>query len=1080
MKKILSIIVMSLFFVATYAESNPLWMRYPSISPDGKTIVFSFKGDIYKVAANGGTATPLTTNAAYDFKPIWSPDGTEIAFASDRNGYFDIYVMPINGGKATRVTFHSGNETPNSYTPDGKNILFTASILDAPNNRMFPSGVISELYSVPAAGGRITQVLRTPAEEAKYNKGATKIIYQDRKGYENIWRKHHTSSVTKDVWIYDVASKKHTKLSDFNGEDREPSFGTDENTIYFLSEKFNSTFNVCKMSVDNPTQVTQLTKYDKNPVRFLSTANDGTLCYGYNGEIYTMKDGSAPSKVTIAINIDDSNGLTKYQVMRSGASEMTISPEGDEVAFIVHGEVYVTSVKYGTTRRITNTPEQERSVDFAPDGRAIVYAGERNGSWNLYQAKIVNKDEKKFTYATEIKEEALLTIAAETYQPFYSPDGKEVAYLEEREALKVINLATKKTRLVLDQKYNYSYSDGDQGFTWSPDSKWFLVDYSPQQVFSSEVGLIKADGSGEIRNLTNSGYNDGNAKFVLKGEAMIWFSDKQGYRSHGSWGSHSDVFIMFFTDDAHKKFTLNEEEYALYKERNKKDKKKDDDSDDKKKKKSDEKVTPSKDLKFNFTDIEDRIIRLTINSSRLSDAILSPDGDKLYYMSRFEKGYDLWVKDIRKNSTTLLKKLKGSGGGLQFDKSGKNLFFFSSGKFNKFETSSKKMTPVSYSAEFNWDNLGEKEYMFEHVWRQVTKKFYRKDLHGVDWDYMKTNYSRFLPYINNNYDYAEMLSEMLGELNASHTGSGYRHRASGADATAVLGAFYDQTFTGNGLKIVEVMDKSPLLKAKKEIKAGMIIEKVDGQTIQAGQDYYKLFNHKAGKMVVFGIYDPATKSRWNEVLKPISGRAQGQLLYERWVKWQRAETERLSGGKLGYIHVRGMNSASYRVVYSELLGRFFHKEAIIIDTRFNGGGWLHDDLANLLNGVKYAEFVPNEQYMGREPMTRWTKPSAVIMGESNYSDAHGFPFAYTALKIGKTVGMPVPGTMTAVWWETLLDKSVYFGIPQVGMKNMKGEYMENNQLEPDYKVANEYELIGNGRDQQLEKAVQVLLDQVKK
>ncbi len=589
---------------------------------------------------------------------------------------------------------------------------------------------------------------------------------------------------------------------------------------------------------------------------------------------------------------------------------------------------------------------------------------------------------------------------------------------------------------------------------------------------------MKADGSGNVRNLTLSGYNDGGASWMMGGKMMIWASDRFGYRSHGSWGAHSDVFGMFFTEKEYQKFKLSEEEYKLYKEQNKK-KKTTDKTDDKKKDKSDKKEAVE-DLVFEWEDIEDRIVRLTVNSSRISDAILTPDGEKLYYLARFEKGADLWVTNLRKNETKLLKKLRGGGGAMQFDKSGKNLFFFSGGKLMKLIVASGKTSTISFAAEFNWNSLAEKEYMFEHVWRQVKKKFYNDNLHGVDWDFMKKEYAKFLPYIVNNYDYAEMLSEMLGELNASHTGSGYRHRPQNGDKTASFAAFYDHSYTGDGLKIAEVMDKSPLLKATKKIKAGMIIEKIDGQSILANQDYYQLLNRKAGKIVLVSFFDPSSKQRWNEKIKLISTGAENSLLYARWVKERQAETERLSNGRIGYIHVKGMNSSSYRVVYSELLGKFFHKEAIIIDTRFNGGGWLHDDLATLLSGKRYVDFVPNNQYMGSEPMTKWSKPSAVLMSESNYSDAHGFPFAYDALKIGKTVGMPVPGTMTAVWWETLLDKSVYFGIPQVGTKNMKGEYLENNQLEPDYKVANQYEVVINGRDQQLEKAVQVLIEQLKK
>ncbi len=211
------------------------------------------------------------------------------------------------------------------------------------------------------------------------------------------------------------------------------------------------------------------------------------------------------------------------------------------------------------------------------------------------------------------------------------------------------------------------------------------------------------------------------------------------------------------------------------------------------------------------------------------------------------------------------------------------------------------------------------------------------------------------------------------------------------------------------------------------------------------------------------------------VIKPISQRAKSALLYDRWTKFMREETDRISNGKVGYVHVRGMNDASFRVAYSEILGRNVDKEAIVVDTRFNGGGWLHDDLVTLLSGERYVDFAPRGHYVGSEPMEKWYRPSVVLMGEGNYSDAHAFPYAYKALKIGKLVGMPVPGTMTAVWWERQIDPTLVFGIPQMGVWDLNGNYLEGQQLEPDVKVEQEKEVVSKRIDQQLIKAIEVVL-----
>ncbi len=1064
LKPLFSIIFLFLFMDAI---SQPLWMRYPSISPDGKEIVFSYKGDLYRVPSQGGTAIPITIHKAYDYLPVWSPDGKYLAFASNRYGNFDIFLIPSIGGQAKRLTFYSGNEFPNSFTPDGKEVLFSATINDHAKNVQFPSEIISELYRVPVQGERVAQILSTPAEEAKYAKNGEIIIYQDRKGYENIWRKHHSSSVTRDIWMYETNTGKHKKLSTFRGEDRSPVFAASQQDIYYLSEQFGS-FNVCKLNLENPEKVTQISHFDKHPVRFLSISDNNLLCYAYDGNIYTQIPGKETQKVNISLNLDFESSDVEFLKMTSGATEMNLSPSGKEIAFIVRGEVFVTSTDYETTKRITNTPEQERSVSFSPDGRTLVYASERNSSWNLYTSTITRAEEKYFASATLLSEKAILEIPAETFQPHFSPDGKEIAYLENRTSLKVIKLANKQTRLILDGKYNYSYSDGDQWYQWSPDGKWFLVSFHPNHWVIGEVGLISSNGTGEVVNLTNSGYSDELPKWTMEGNAMIWFTDRNGLRSHGSWGSHSDAYIMFFNTRAYDKFKLTKEEFELLKEEEKL----------KKKKTKVSSRNEKEPVEIDLGQIEDQIARLTIHSSSIADAILSPEADKLYYLSSFEKAHDLWMHDLKKNETKLVLKLDGRGGSIQADTAFKYLYVFSDGKMIKIGTKDHKKKSISYSAEMNLNKSREREYMFEHIWRQVKRKWYNPDLHGVDWEFYNKSYSKFLPHINNNFDFAEMLSEMLGELNGSHTGSGYRYSSQNGDQTAKLGALFDDKYNKNGLNILEIFDKSPLKQEGTKIKAGTIIEKIDGEIITSEKNYFIMLNHKAGKPTLLALYDPNTKTRWEETIKPISIRQENQLLYERWVKNRRAETEKLSNGRIGYIHVRAMNSASFRVAYSEILGRNHEKEAIVVDTRFNGGGWLHDDLVSLLSGEKYADYYPGGQYFGSEPIAKWNKPSIILVSESNYSDAHAFPYAYRALNIGKIVGMPVPGTMTAVWWETLQDKSLYFGIPQVGTKDINGNYLENQQLEPDYKVPTDYEIVITGRDQQLEKAVEVMLKEL--
>ena len=1081
MKKVSYTLAMLFIALISFSGNDPLWMRYPAISPDGSTIAFSYMGDLYTVPAGGGTARLLTLHEGHDFMPVWSPDGKHIAFASERFGGFDIYLIPKDGGEAKRLTTHSMGELPFSFTPDGGRILFYSLIQDDVNNAQFPTGAFGELYSVPVEGGRTERILTTPAMGASYSSDQKKILYYDVKGYEDNWRKHHVSAVTRDIWLYDSGSGKHNKLTAFGGEDRDPVFSPAANQIYYLSER-NGSFNIWRMDLSGDASATQVSNFKDHPLRFLTMDNNGTLCFAYNGKIYTGRDGGSFEPVAITILSDARKNAVTYLKEGKGATEIAVSPDGNEIAFIIRGEVFVTSTDYPTTKRITNTPQQERSVSFSPDGRSLLYASERDSSWNIYKTSIVKDEETEFATATILKETEVIATEKEEFQPKFSPDGKEVAFLEERECLRVINLDSKEVRTILPKKYNYSYADGDQYYDWSPDGKWFLVGFSPNSAMHNDVGLVKADGSEDVINLTNSGYFDVMPKWMMEGKMMIWYSDRLGYRSHGSWGSEGDIWGMFFTQEAYDRFTLNKQERALLEEKEKKEKEKEEGEkkDDKKKDKKDKEEDKPKAVEIDLDNLDDRRVRLTPNSSSVADAVISPDGKKMYYLTEGEKGYDLWEQDFVERETKLLLALGSKrGGDIYLDKKGENIFVYNEESILKIGTADKKQSPVVYMAEFYLDSPREREYMFEHVWRQVQKKFYDPELHGVDWDFYKEEYRRFLPHINNNYDFTEMLSEMLGELNASHTGSGFMNMPEGSDNTAFLGLFFDFNAGGDGLLVKEVIRKGPFDNSSSKLRPGMRIEKIDGEAIKEGEDYYPLLNHKAGKPTLISIFDPAKGDRWDETIKPVSYRQEAELLYKRWVENRRKDTDSLSDGRIGYVHVRGMNSASFREVYSEVMGRHYKKEALIVDTRFNGGGWLHDDLATFLNGEQYAIFSPRgHENFGAEPLNKWFKPSIVLISESNYSDAHGFPFAYRAMGVGETVGMPVPGTMTAVWWESLQDDKVYFGIPQIGVRDMNGNYLENQQFEPDHKVAQDFDVVSEGRDQQLEKAVEIMLKQL--
>ncbi|MBA4071083.1 MAG: peptidase S41 [Gemmatimonas sp.] len=1070
------LIVLALCAVSTIAsaQGDAGWMRYPALSPDGTTIAFTYRGDLYRVPASGGTATQLTQHPAHDFMPVWSRDGTRIAFASDRHGNFDLYVIPSAGGTAQRLTFHSAAEYPYSFTPDDKSVVFGAARMDAAANRQYPAASMPELWTVGATGGRPMQVLTTPADDARYSRDGQFLIYTDNKGRENIWRKHHVSSVARDIWAYDLKAGTHRQLTSFAGEDRQPVFADGDKVFYYLSEE-SGTFNVHRMTLAG-SKSQQLTSFKGLPVRFLSIADNGTLGFGHDGQLYTLAPGGQPKRVAVTIAADAKANGGLVLPVTGGARELAVAPSGKEAAFVFRGDVFVASIEGGVTKRITNTPAVETGVKFSPDGKALVYASERDGRWAIYEARRSRDAEPYFYASTVVKETPLVANQHQNYQPLFSPDGKELAFIENRNTLRVLTLASKQGRTLLDERSIFANTPNHR-FAWSPDGKWMLFDLSVPGIAPAEVGLVATDGKGSVINLTQSGFNDGNAKWILGGKAMLWFSNRDGLKAVAqSGGAQQDAYAMFFTKDAWDRFRLTKEEYALVKEMEDRAPKPKPDTakakGDTAKSKADSAARPEPVI-FEFDGIESRKARLTIHSSSLGDALVSKDGETLYYLARFERGMNLWSTNLRTKETKQVLALNANGGSMVWDNEQKNIFLLADGAIAKIDPAAAKRDAVPISGELTLDVDAEREAMFDHVWRKVRDTFYTKGYHGIDWIALRPVYAKYLPHIGTQHEFAEMLAEMLGELNISHSGATFTSSTPTDDATASLGIFLDQSHAGTGVRIEEIIKDGPLDKAGMHVKAGMIIESIDGEAITPSSDLAQFLNRKAGKPVLLALADGAVRS--DVVAKPIAPAEETRLLYARWVRRNAAEVDRLSHGQLGYVHIPGMNDGAMRTTVEDVMGKYVTRKGVVVDTRFNGGGDLVADLAMFLSGRKFFDYTTDTRSTGYEPNFRWSKPSVSLANEANYSDGHCYAYAYKDQKIGPLVGMPVPGTCTFAGWESLAE-GLRWGVPGVGVKDANtGKYLENLQTEPDVRVMNEYHVVSRGKDQQLEAAVTALL-----
>ncbi|MDE6207048.1 MAG: PDZ domain-containing protein [Muribaculaceae bacterium] len=1045
------IILSAAFVVActiTNAAETPLWLRNAKISPDGSRIAFTYKGDIFTVPTTGGVATRITAQPTYETAPVWSPDSKTLAFASDRFGNFDVFITPADGkGEWTQLTFNSASETPEAFTPSGKAVLFSAAIQDPASSALFPTGRMTELYSVTLDGAAPQQLLATPAMNVSWAPDGKSFLYQDVKGFENNWRKHHTSSVTRDIRRYTPATGADEVVIDVLGEDLWPVDGGDY--IYWVAErKPAKSLNVYRAPASNPAAAEKLTSFNRHPVRFLSRADNGTLAFTYDGELYTMAPSGKPAKVAVEINADFPDETVKNSATRGGSS-VTPSPDGKNIAFIYRGDVYVTPVEYSTTKQISNTPQAEGHVVWGDDS-TLYYDSRRDGAPNIYRATRAISSEPDLAHATVIKEEPVFTTDKhERIKPLISPDGKKMAFILDRNILAVRDMKSGKVHQLTDGS-TFRHRNGGFSYSWSPDSKWLALEIVDRQHDPyTDIALVNVE-TGELTNLTNSGYFDENPKWVFDGNAIAFASERLGMRNHASWGSQMDVFAVFLNDKAYDEFKLSKEERELLPKKN------------------------SADTLVNvqLDGMDRRIARLTPMSTDLIDYYIDKDGKKLTYTSDADgSGAFIWEYDLL-DGDLAMKRRHSERAGFDLTPDGKNVFLIGRTPY-KYGATPKA---ISYNATMTLDPAAEREFMLDYVERETRERFYTADMNGVDWTGLVKDYRKFLPHISNNYDFAELLSELLGELNVSHTGGRYAGRSAtkAPENTASLGVLLDMNYPGPGARIAETLAHGPLSGLA---SAGDIITAINGTDVTTRMPLDRLLSDASGHRTLVSLQG-ADGSKRDVTVRPISKGKERDMLYDRWVAQRAHDVDSLSGGRLGYVHISSMDDESFRKVYSDLLGKYNDREGVVIDIRWNGGGRLHEDIEVLLSGEKYFTQEIRGNATCDMPSRRWNKPSIMLMSEACYSNAHGTPWVYSHRGLGKLVGMPVAGTMTSVNWVTMQDPTMVFGIPVVAYRLADGSILENQQLEPDIKVANEPADIVAGVDTQLRAAVTELLREI--
>ena len=1082
------LLALALLGVATaQATDNSLWLREPAISPDGTKIAFRFQGQIFIVPAAGGDALPLTQGGFHSGTPVWSPDSSTIAFAADRFGPMNIFAVPATGGDAKRLTWYSQDEKPSSFTPDGKAVLFSSKRLgDAQQTFAMPNRFEqgNQLYQVPVAGGRDTLVLPNAALDARFDAQGKRLLYTGA-SIEQPFRKGQTSSAARQVYVYDAASGRHERLTNDIHESRDAVWSP-EGDVYYLGEASGS-LNVWRLSLTDRKPV-QVTSFSGDPVRSLSISRGGDLAFSFGGELYRLRhDAKTPERVEVDILRTAFPGSRAS--IATNFDDLVPSPTGREIALVVRGDIFVTSMDGKYVKRITKGPGEARDPSFSPDGRKLAYAAERDGHWNLYETSLVDAEEKTFSESTRIAELLLYAGDDDALSPEYAPDGRHVAYVANRESVRVLDVASKADIEILPKGLNYSYTDWSWWLSWSPDSKWLALPVQPSWSVTN-VAVAPADGHAAAIRVSPSGEHQTEAEWSHDGGLLMFAANADGLRWTAGTIWSADVEAVFASRKARDEFearlripvvgdnppVTNEPPTAAAT-----GDQKDTGSGEAK---SGGAAKPAEILAFDPEGVEDRVIKLSQQPATLVYYGFLSDGVSVLTVERRpnpqEDGTMLTatVRDLRQGRSRFL--FSGLPCNpftpVRMSKDQKKLFFLQREGITEVDTAKGTTRLIRVSADTTRDESEARKSAFDQFWTLTRKKFYDPHLNGVDWDAARLKYERFLPSITDTRDLAELLSEMSGDLDASHTGGRVRIVAPLAERTASLGLIYDERYQGPGMKVAEILAEGPFDANGSELKAGDVIREIDGEAVPDEGGVRRVLRGRARQLVAITAEHPDGR-RFTERHVAVTLEREQELAVKRWIKRKRDYVVAKSCGRLGYVYVADMDAKSYRQAFSEVFGRFQKADGLVVDIRYNGGGNLHNQLLTLLSGKAYMSYAPLRGGPSQdEPRDRWTKPSAVIMNAVSYSDASVFPQAYSDLKLGPLVGDPVAGTGTFVWWvDSNIIPGLTYGLPQVPIRKLDGALIENSDIVPDIPVASDPTAWEKGTDPQLDAAMQALL-----
>jgi len=1065
MKKVL---LFSLFLFSEAFSQNLSLLRHPSINKDASLVAFSFQGDIWTVPASGGRATRLTIHEAYESNPIFSPDGSQIAFSGSRYGNNDIFVMPSKGGVPNRLTYHSGADNVVSWTVSNQ-IVFSTNRefrqIERPN----------EVYSISPNGGTESRLLDAVGHDPSLSPDGRFLVFV-RGDINPVARQDYTGSSNRELWLYDFKNKTFAKLPGFPTNDVFPQWAGN-NTLYFLSS-VDGAYNIYRLKLDaNGKSISEkpekLSNFKDESIRSFGISADGsTLVIEKDVNLYLMKTtGGTAQKLNVEINADDRLDPTELKTFTTGASEYAVSPNGKLLAYAIRGEIFLKEANKEKTKSINVSNHSFRDLEptFLNDSTLLFVSDRANENFDIYLVK--SSDTSQTNLFKSLKHQITQITKTNTDESSLavSNDGKKIAYVRGLGTFVVADIGPD-GKLSNEKILNESWA-APSGVVWSPDNKWLA--YSLTDLYANqEVFIHAADNSSKPVNVSMHPRTD---------SRPFWSADgsKLGFISERSAGKSNDVWFVWLKKEDWEKETQDwqESETPAAESPNAKTDKKD--------------KTP-KPLKIDFEKIHERIVQVTNFPGDEGNLVISKDGETFYYTTYNSgaKGNDLY--SIKWDGKNLKEITKGgtNPSGITMDKEGKFLYYAKQGGLARIDLKTNASENLPFVSKMKIDYTAERTQVFEEAWRTIRDGFYDPKFHGNDWKKLKDKYRERCINASTSNDFRDMFNLLLGELNSSHMGLTVPDRAeTQKEATGLLGA--ELLPIKDGLRISHVVPETPADKEKSKLNVGDVITSVNGQAVNFNENFHSLVNGLVNEKVLLTVKNLEGKER--EVVIRLTNSIANNL-YTEWVDQRKKLVEKYSNGKLGYIHIQGMNFPSFEVVEREFTAAGYGKEGLVIDVRYNGGGSTTDYLMSILNYKQHAYTIPRgasndlekdklkfkDYYPLGERLVyaAWTKPSIALCNEGSYSNAEIFSHAYKSLGIGKLVGVPTNGSVISTGGKSLMDGS-FVRLPRRGwFTKATNINQELGPAIPDIIVENLPDWIAKGTDEQLRVAVEELMKEI--